>query len=70
MYKLISSFVILSLIIGIQSAGLYDKTSNVVQLTPQNFGEIYTSPHVWIVEFYAPWCKNHSSDYVIERKLK
>lgn len=36
---------------------MYSSTSNVVELTPSNFDKLVVkSDHVWIVEFYAPWC--------------
>mmetsp|Transcript_23435 Transcript_23435/g.32746 ORF Transcript_23435/g.32746 Transcript_23435/m.32746 type:complete len:412 (+) Transcript_23435:178-1413(+) len=35
----------------------YTKSSGVINLTKDNFvNEVFSSPHVWIVEFYAPWC--------------
>ena len=37
--------------------GLYSSSSDVVQLTDQNFAEeVIQSDGVSIVEFYAPWC--------------
>jgi len=31
--------------------------SNVVRLTKDNFSStVFTSDHLWLVEFYAPWC--------------
>jgi protein disulfide-isomerase A6 len=36
--------------------GLYDKNSDVVELTTSNFQkEVVKSDSVWIVEFFAPW---------------
>ncbi|XP_012254956.1 protein disulfide-isomerase A6 homolog [Athalia rosae] len=39
------------------SEALYPSSSDVVDLTPSNFDRlVLQSDHVWIVEFYAPWC--------------
>lgn len=38
------------------AAGLYGKGTNVVQLTPENFQQVFEDANVWMVEFYAPWC--------------
>jgi len=47
-------FLIQSIVLG---AGLYDKNSKVIQLNAKNFDQlVFNSDHVWIVEFYAPWC--------------
>jgi len=36
---------------------LYDKSSNVVELTPSNFDRrVLDSDEIWVVEFFAPWC--------------
>lgn len=36
---------------------LYSAGSSVVELTPENFNhKVLDSDHIWIVEFYAPWC--------------
>mmetsp|Transcript_26893 Transcript_26893/g.30977 ORF Transcript_26893/g.30977 Transcript_26893/m.30977 type:complete len:162 (-) Transcript_26893:20-505(-) len=41
----------------ISAYGLYDANSPVVQLTARNFEDlVINSNHVWVVEFYAPWC--------------
>lgn len=35
----------------------YDKNSGVINLTKKNFAsEVFSTEHVWLVEFYAPWC--------------
>ncbi|KAJ8684102.1 hypothetical protein QAD02_019894 [Eretmocerus hayati] len=35
----------------------YPSSSGVVDLTPNNFDDkVINGDHVWIVEFYAPWC--------------
>lgn len=40
------------------TVGLYDSSDDVVQLTSANFDRLVTSSdNVWIVEFFAPWCK-------------
>lgn len=36
--------------------GLYDSTSDVIELNPNNFqSKVIDSSEVWVVEFYAPW---------------
>ncbi|CAG2107549.1 unnamed protein product [Medioppia subpectinata] len=36
---------------------LYDKKSEVIELTPTNFeSKVTDSDDIWIVEFFAPWC--------------
>ncbi|KAG7205800.1 hypothetical protein KM043_007745 [Ampulex compressa] len=43
------------LIAGVQC--MYSSTSDVVDLKPNNFDKlVLNSDHVWVVEFYAPWC--------------
>jgi len=43
--------------VSVSAAGLYSPSSNVIQLTKENFvAEVFDSPHIWMVEFYAPWC--------------
>eukprot|EP01113_Clastostelium_recurvatum_P028627 TRINITY_DN345_c0_g2_i1.p1 TRINITY_DN345_c0_g2~~TRINITY_DN345_c0_g2_i1.p1 ORF type:complete len:468 (+),score=113.93 TRINITY_DN345_c0_g2_i1:112-1404(+) len=38
-------------------AGLYNAKSDVIQLNKNNFANlVFGSEHVWMVEFYAPWC--------------
>lgn len=35
----------------------YSPSSNVVELNPSNFeSKVINSDHIWIVEFFAPWC--------------
>jgi protein disulfide-isomerase A6 len=55
MHRLFSVFVCLVLV---QTAfGLYGKNSNVIALNKKNFAEsVFSSEHVWVVEFFAPWC--------------
>lgn len=37
---------------------LYESGDDVVQLTSTSFDRLVTqSDNVWIIEFYAPWCK-------------
>lgn len=45
--------------LGLSTAalGMYPSSSNVIDLTPNNFDKlVINSDEVWIVEFYAPWC--------------
>lgn len=47
---------------------LYDSSSDVIELTPNNFDRLVTkSDEIWIVEFYAPWC-GHCKNLVPEYK--
>lgn len=40
------------------TVALYDSSDDVVQLTSANFDRLVTqSDSVWIIEFFAPWCK-------------
>lgn len=56
------------LLCAVGSYGLYDSSSDVVELTPSNFDRLVTnSDEVWIVEFYAPWC-GHCKSLVPEYK--
>jgi len=35
----------------------YGKNSDVIELTKDNFAkQVFGSEHVWLIEFYAPWC--------------
>ncbi|XP_063831856.1 protein disulfide-isomerase A6 homolog [Ostrinia nubilalis] len=50
------------------SLALYDSSSDVIELTPNNFDKlVLNSDEVWIVEFYAPWC-GHCKNLVPEYK--
>ncbi|XP_013188709.1 protein disulfide-isomerase A6 homolog [Amyelois transitella] len=50
------------------SLALYDSSSDVVELTPNNFDKLVSnSDEVWIVEFFAPWC-GHCKNLVPEYK--
>ncbi|XP_001602967.1 protein disulfide-isomerase A6 homolog [Nasonia vitripennis] len=41
--------------VGVQC--MYPSSSDVVDLTPNNFdNKVINSDSIWIVEFYAPWC--------------
>lgn len=36
---------------------LYASNSAVIDLRPNNFDNlVLNSDHIWVVEFYAPWC--------------
>jgi len=36
---------------------MYASNSAVVDLRPNNFDNlVLNSDHIWVVEFYAPWC--------------
>lgn len=52
------AFILVSLFtLSVLGAGLYSPSSNVIQLSKENFvAEVFDSPHIWMVEFYAPWC--------------
>ncbi|XP_008543798.1 protein disulfide-isomerase A6 homolog [Microplitis demolitor] len=59
---------IIGLLLLIASANcMYSSTSDVVELTPNNFDKLVTnSDYIWVVEFYAPWCghcKNLKPEY-------
>ncbi|XP_074100019.1 protein disulfide-isomerase A6 homolog CaBP1 [Cotesia typhae] len=59
---------LIGLLLLIASANcMYSSTSDVVELTPSNFDKLVTnSDHIWVVEFYAPWCghcKNLKPEY-------
>eukprot|EP00003_Mantamonas_plastica_P008804 TRINITY_DN1783_c0_g1_i3.p1 TRINITY_DN1783_c0_g1~~TRINITY_DN1783_c0_g1_i3.p1 ORF type:complete len:749 (+),score=264.27 TRINITY_DN1783_c0_g1_i3:113-2359(+) len=57
MMKLHSAAIIFSLIAIIPSAFcFYEYGTDVMSLTPDNFQQVHDSDHVWLVEFYAPWC--------------
>jgi len=39
------------------SVGLYGPQSAVIPLTKDNFAnKVFGSEHIWVVEFFAPWC--------------
>ena len=45
---------------------LYDRSSDVIELTPTNFqSRVIDSDDIWIVEFFAPWC-GHCKNLVPE----
>ncbi|CAG9796931.1 unnamed protein product [Diatraea saccharalis] len=53
---------------AVGSYGLYDSSSDVVELTPSNFDKlVINSDEVWIIEFFAPWC-GHCKNLVPEYK--
>lgn len=48
------------------TTALYPSSSDVVELTPDNFDRrVINSDEVWIVEFFAPWC-GHCKNLVPE----
>ncbi|KAJ1531916.1 hypothetical protein ONE63_000558 [Megalurothrips usitatus] len=50
------AYFIFALLVGTSTA-LYPSSSDVVELTPDNFDrKVIQSDEVWIVEFFAPWC--------------
>jgi protein disulfide-isomerase A6 len=50
------SLILLSLLAGL-GWGLYDGVADVVMLTKDNFAsQVFSTEHVWVVEFFAPWC--------------
>ncbi|XP_013149580.1 PREDICTED: protein disulfide-isomerase A6 [Papilio polytes] len=62
----IRSLGILLFVVG--TYALYDSSSDVIELTPNNFDRLVTkSDEIWIVEFYAPWC-GHCKNLVPEYK--
>jgi len=53
--RAVSLFAVLAL--ASVASALYSRNSNVISLTKKNFDkEVMQSNHVWLVEFYAPWC--------------
>lgn len=49
--------VVVGCMTGTADAGLYGANSNVIELSADNFAqEVFGSRHIWLVEFYAPWC--------------
>lgn len=54
----ISNFTAFLLLVKFTVA-LYDSSDDVVQLTSTSFDRLVSqSDNVWIIEFYAPWCKS------------
>lgn len=48
------------------ASAFYEDSGDVVALTEKNFGPLVIgSDHVWVVEFYAPWC-GHCKHFVPE----
>ncbi|KAF2071466.1 hypothetical protein CYY_007219 [Polysphondylium violaceum] len=55
MKNILSIFLLFTLFVS-YSFGFYENT-NVVTLTTKNFAsQVFGSEHIWMVEFYAPWC--------------
>lgn len=45
------------LLLAVGANCMYASNSAVVDLRPNNFDNlVLNSDHVWVVEFYAPWC--------------
>lgn len=58
-------WILLATVLSIANA-LYDRSSDVIELTPTNFqSRVIDSDDVWIVEFFAPWC-GHCKNLVPE----
>jgi protein disulfide-isomerase A6 len=51
-------FAVLSLLlISVAAEDMYNKYSNVVELTDADFkSKVLESDEMWLIEFYAPWC--------------
>lgn len=48
---------LLSCFLAQAAYGLYDRDSDVIELTASNFNaKVLDSSALWLVEFYAPWC--------------
>ena len=63
-------FLLFVFCVVVSGAGLYSPTSNVIQLTPENFvSEVFESTGIWMVEFYAPWCKFISFQTTLESAI-
>ncbi|KAH9413457.1 Protein disulfide-isomerase A6 [Dermatophagoides pteronyssinus] len=58
-------WILLATVLNIANA-LYDRSSDVIELTPTNFqSRVIDSDDIWIVEFFAPWC-GHCKNLVPE----
>jgi len=55
-------------------SGLYDDVEAVVKLDKSNFAKtVFGTDHVWVVEFYAPWCghcKNFAPEFAKAAKAE
>ena len=48
------------------SAAFYDENDDVIELTKQNFDKVVIgSDNVWMVQFYATWCKYLNLEYLV-----
>ncbi|XP_075219462.1 protein disulfide-isomerase A6 homolog CaBP1 [Lycorma delicatula] len=62
----LSAFLVLHFIASSYVDALYPSSSDVTDLNEANFDRLVTqSDHIWVVEFYAPWC-GHCQQFVSE----
>eukprot|EP01095_Lingulamoeba_sp_RSL-Kostka_P010694 TRINITY_DN389_c0_g1_i1.p1 TRINITY_DN389_c0_g1~~TRINITY_DN389_c0_g1_i1.p1 ORF type:complete len:396 (+),score=145.32 TRINITY_DN389_c0_g1_i1:112-1299(+) len=55
--KLVVFFSCLIVLFNVINCGLYNSRSDVINIDQNNFGKmVLASDHVWLMEFYAPWC--------------
>lgn len=58
MYMLMHALFVSGILLLVAGANsMYASNSAVVDLRPNNFDNlVLNSDHIWVVEFYAPWC--------------